>query len=35
VAVERIAVQRLGIEHELAAFGFVAGVAIDTLHPNS
>jgi hypothetical protein len=27
--------QRLGMQHELSAFGAVAGVAIDTLQPNS
>ena len=43
VAIERIAVQRFGVEHELAApglrrgrlLGLVAGVATDTLQPNS
>jgi hypothetical protein len=29
--VERVAVQCLGVQHELAALGLVAGVAIDTL----
>ena len=27
--------QRLGMQHELSAFGAVAGVAIDTLQQNS
>ena len=43
VAVERVAMQRLGVQHELAAprfregrlLGLVAGVATDTLQPNS
>ena len=35
VAVERIAAQRLGVQHELAAFGLRHRVAIDTLQPNS
>lgn len=35
VPVEGIAVQRLGMEHELSALRDVAGVAILTLQPNS
>ena len=34
VAVVRIAMRRLGMQHELSAIA-VAGVAIDTLQPNS
>jgi hypothetical protein len=30
-----IAVQRLGVQHELAALGAVAGVPRETLQPNS
>ena len=35
VAVERIAVQCLGVQHKLAAFGLGRRGAIDTLQPNS
>jgi hypothetical protein len=35
VAVIGIAVQRLGVQHELAALGAVAGVPRETLQPNS
>ena len=35
VAVIGIAVQGLGMQHELPAFDAVAGVAIETLQPNS
>src|SRR5438270_14037307 len=34
VAVERVAMQDFGVQHKLA-LGLVAGVAIDTLQPNS
>jgi hypothetical protein len=35
VAVIRVAVQRLGVQHELPALGAVTGVTIETLQPNS
>jgi hypothetical protein len=35
MAVEGIAVQRLGVQDELAALGLVTGTATDTLQPNS
>jgi len=35
VAVKRVAIQRLGVQHELPALGFSRRVAIDTLQPNS